>query len=82
MANPDLQPAKKAALVMELVKARRTVRSAKFAGNQIEEAAAHGAVDVIKRELDERGPVWWTDATPDLDRHPVKNTPMRNGIPA
>jgi hypothetical protein len=39
------------------VKARRAVRSAKFAGNQIEEAAAHGAVDVIKRELDERGPV-------------------------
>jgi hypothetical protein len=37
MANPDLQPAKKAVLVMELVKARRTVRSAKFAGNQIEE---------------------------------------------
>ena len=82
MANPDLQPAKKAALVTELAKARSAVRSAKLAGNQIEEAAAHGAVDVIKGELDERGPVWWTDATPDLDRHPVKNTPTRNGIPA
>lgn len=39
------------------------------------EAAAHRAVDFIKRELGERGPVWWTDGTPDLNRHVVKNTP-------
>jgi hypothetical protein len=75
MANPDLQPARKAALVGELVKARSAVRSAKLAGSQIEEAAAHRAVDVIKRELGERGPVWWTDGTPDLNRHAVKDTP-------
>ena len=59
----------------ELVKARSAVRSAKLAGSQIEEAAAHRAVDVIKRELGERGPVWWTDGTPDLNRHAVKDTP-------
>jgi hypothetical protein len=75
MANPDLQPAKKAALVRELMKARAAVRAAKLAGNQIEEAAAHRAVDVIKRELGERGPVWWTDGTPDFNRHAMKNTP-------
>ena len=75
MANPDLQPAKKAALMTELAKARSAVRSAKLAGNQIEEAAAHRAVDVIKRELGERGPVWWTDRTPDVNRHAVKETP-------
>ena len=57
------------------MKARSSVRAAKLAGNQIEEAAAHRAVDVIKRELGERGPVWWTDGTPDFNRHAVKETP-------
>jgi hypothetical protein len=61
--------------VNELMKARSAVRSAKLAGNQVEEAAAHRAVDVIKQALGERGPVWWTDETPDLNRHLVKNTP-------
>jgi hypothetical protein len=75
MANPNLPAAKKAALVSELMKARSAVRSAKLAGDQAAEAAAHRAVDVVKRELGERGPVWWTDGTPDLHRHPVKNTP-------
>jgi hypothetical protein len=75
MANPDLASAKKAALVNELMKARNAVRSAKLAGNQVEEAAAHRAVDVVKQALGERGPVWWTDGTPDLNRHLVKNTP-------
>jgi len=75
MANPNLAPAKKAALVNDLMKARSAVRSAKLAGNQIEEAAAHRAADVVKRALGERGPVWWTDGTPDLNRQLVKNTP-------
>jgi hypothetical protein len=39
------------------------------------EAAAHHAVDVAKRKLGERGPVWWTDGSPDLNKHMVKNTP-------
>ncbi len=75
MANPNLAPAKKAALVNELMTARSAVRSAKLAGNQIEEAAAHRAVDVVKQALGERGPVWWTAGTPDLNRHLVKNSP-------
>jgi hypothetical protein len=75
MPNPNLSPAKKSVLVSELMKARGAVRSAKLAGNQLEEAAAHRAVDVVKRELGERGPVWWSDGTPDLNRQPVKNTP-------
>jgi hypothetical protein len=74
MANPNLAPAKKAALVNELMRARGAVQSAKLAGRQIEEAAAHRAVDVVKRALGERGPVWWSDGTPDLNRQPVKNT--------
>jgi hypothetical protein len=78
MPNPNLPAAKRSALVGELMKARSAVRSAKLAGNQVEEAAAHRAVDVVKRELGERGSVWWTDGTPDLNRHAVKNTGYAN----
>jgi hypothetical protein len=75
MPNPNLSPAKYNALMSELMQARSAVRSAKLGGNQLEEAAAHRAVDVVKRELGERGPVWWSDGTPDLNRQAVKNTP-------
>jgi hypothetical protein len=75
MPNPNLSPAKKSVLESELMEARGAVRSAKLAGSQLEEAAAHRAVDVVKRELGERGPVWWSDGKPDLNRQPVKNTP-------
>ncbi len=75
MANPHLSAAKRSALVSELMKGRGAVRSAKLAGNQADEAAAHHAVDLVKRELGERGPVWWADGAPDLNRHAVKNTP-------
>ena len=75
MANPNLAPAKSSALVGELMKARSAVRSAELAGDPIEAAAAHRAVDLVKRELGERGPVWWTDGAPDLNRHAVTNSP-------
>ena len=75
MANPHLPAAKRSTLVGDLMKARAAVRSAKLAGNQAEEAAAHRAVDHVKRELGERGPVWRMDGAPDLNRHAVKNTP-------
>jgi hypothetical protein len=32
-------------------------------------------VDKAKRELGERGPVWWTDGAPDWNRHMAVNTP-------
>jgi hypothetical protein len=75
LANPNLSAAERAALVGELMTARSAVRSAKIAGDETAEAAAHHAVDVAKRKLGERGPVWWTDGSPDLNRHMVKNTP-------
>jgi hypothetical protein len=74
MANPDLPSAKRAALVSELMKARSAVRSARLADDPLEEAAAHRAVDIVKNELGERGPVWWSDGAPDLNRHAVKNS--------
>ena len=38
-------------------------------------AAARGAVDAAKVGLGERGPVWWNDGAPDLNRRMAKNTP-------
>ena len=36
--------------------------------------AARAAVDEAKTALGERGPVWWSDGTPDLTRHLARNT--------
>ena len=55
--------------------ARRAVRDAKQDADLKAEAAAHRAVDEMKRALGERGPVWWDDGAPDLNRHMAKTTP-------
>lgn len=44
-------------------------------GDAQAEREAHGSVDIAKRNLGERGPVWWTDGTPDYNRHLARNTP-------
>ena len=36
---------------------------------------ARAEVDAAKVALGERGPVWWTDGAPDLNRHMARNTP-------
>jgi hypothetical protein len=74
LANPALPAEEKARLVSELMQARRAVRTAKLASDKDAEAKAHAAVDVAKKALGERGPVWWTDGAADLNRHMVKNT--------
>lgn len=75
MANPGLDEKEQAELVKRLMAARRAVRDAKKAADREAEAKAHGAVDKIKHALGERGPVWWDDGSPDLNRHMAKNTP-------
>lgn len=35
---------------------------------------ARAAVDRAKRALGERGPVWWSDGAPDLNRYMAVNT--------
>jgi hypothetical protein len=75
LADPDLSAAERTALVSDLMTARSAVRSAKLAGDHAAETVAHDPVDVAKQKLGERGPVWWTDGSPDLNRHIVKNTP-------
>jgi hypothetical protein len=75
MANPALDDAKHEELVSRLMSARRAVRDAKQSADLKAEAAAHKAADNVKRALGERGPVWWEDGSPDLNRHMAKNTP-------
>jgi hypothetical protein len=77
MANeqPGHRSEAKAALVHDLLAARRAVKNAKASCDQGAEAEAPRAVDRVKQALGERGPVWWKDGAPDLNRQMVKNTP-------
>ena len=74
MANPGLDEAERADLVGRLMEARRAVRDARKAADPDAEATAHRAVDEVKQALGERGPVWWDDGLPDLNRLMAKNT--------
>ena len=73
-SNPSLPEDQRAALVDELMAARRAVGTALRAGDKDRLAAARGDVDRAKVGLGERGPVWWNDGSPDLNRRMVKNT--------
>jgi len=75
MANPALDEVERIDLVHRLMAARRAVRGATRSAELKAEAAAHKAVDDVKRALGERGPVWWEDGAPDLNWHMAKNTP-------
>lgn len=74
-SNPHLAPDVRQRLVDRLMDARRRVGAAKRAGDAAAERSARAAVDDAKRALGERGPVWWTDGAPDLNRRLVANTP-------
>ncbi|TZG28116.1 hypothetical protein FYJ91_08665 [Sphingomonas montanisoli] len=73
-ANPHLSEAERTRMVGELMTARRAVGVARRAGDGDAESAAHVAVDAAKRALGERGPVWWDDGAPDLNRHMARTT--------
>jgi hypothetical protein len=73
--NPDLPIEKREALRTELMTARRAVKAAEASGKPEELALARIAVDKAKIALGERGPVWWTDGAPDLNRHKVSGSP-------
>ena len=55
--------------------ARRAVRDALAADDPEALQAARAWVQAAKVALGERGPVWWTDGAPDLNRKMVRNTP-------
>lgn len=74
-SNPNLAPADRQLLVNRLMKARRNVGTAKKTSDADAERHARAEVDEVKRALGERGPVWWTDDAPDLNRRLVGDTP-------
>ena len=73
--NPHLPAAVQERLVKVLMDARRAVKAALKAKDKAAEKEARAAAHQAKVELGERGPVWWDDGAPDLNRHLVKNTP-------
>ena len=75
MSNPSLPPCTREALVKALMDARRAIGMAMKTGDVSSERASRNTVDRVKRELGERGPVWWKDGAPDYNRHMARNTP-------
>jgi len=74
-ANPNLSAERRDSLIHDSMNAQRAVKNALRSGDVAELAAARKAVDIAKIGLGERGPVWWTDGAPDLNRHKVKDSP-------
>ncbi|MCJ2015420.1 hypothetical protein [Methylobacterium sp. J-076] len=74
-ADPSLPEERRQALVADLMNARRAVGQAKRSGDADAMKAARAGVDAAKTALGERGPVWWTDGAPDLNRHMAHTTP-------
>lgn len=71
--NPDLSKEHRHQLVAALMDARRAVKEAKRGRGDL--IAARYRVNSAKTALGERGPVWWSDGSPDFNRHLVKDTP-------
>ena len=82
MSNPALQAGERDALVKQLMDARRAVSITRRQGDRTGEDQAHAAVDAAKRALGERGPVWWVDGEPDLNRHMARNSPYKDWFEA
>ena len=74
-ANPELPEADRIEFVASLMRARREVGQALRSKDANALKLAQQAVDAAKRSLGERGPVWWSDGTPDCNRRMARNTP-------
>jgi hypothetical protein len=74
-SNPGLAERDRQALVDRLMAARRAVGAALRASDPKALASARAEVDAAKIGLGERGPVWWPDGAPDLNRHLARTTP-------
>lgn len=73
-SDPSLNETTRQRYVDELMSARREVKAAKATGSSQLLKAARTRVQAAKVALGERGPVWWNDGSPDLNRHQVSNT--------
>lgn len=73
-SNPALDPETRTLLTQELMDARRAKGVAIRARDNAAREAARLRVDAAKVALGERGPPWWTDGAPDVDRKMARNT--------
>ena len=73
-SNPGLTPELRHQFVADLMRARSAVKAALACGDCAGLAQAREAVQAAKVHLGERGPVWWTDGAPDLNRHMARTT--------
>ena len=73
--NPSLPDPERTRLTATLMDARRAVGAALRRGDAGALAEARAAVNEAKIALGERGPVWWTDGAPDLNRRMARTTP-------
>ncbi|NJL87374.1 MAG: hypothetical protein HC886_17570 [Leptolyngbyaceae cyanobacterium SM1_1_3] len=73
--NPHLDEDERKHWVQQLMAARRSVKTAKQAGDNEALQQARSQVQAAKVALGERGPVWWQDGAPDQNQKQVKNTP-------
>jgi len=70
--NPNLSDKDAKKYKSDLGVARAAVKNTKK--DTPERKAAREAVNKAKVSLGERGPVWWTDGAPDVNRKAPKNT--------
>jgi len=80
-SNPALPDAERQRLVALLMDARRAVAAARRSDDADALRVARVGVDVAKVALGERGPVWWQDGAPDLNRRMWHNTPYAAALP-
>lgn len=73
-ANPALTVTQRDCASRALMSARRAVRDAHKNGDQAAEKRARKDVHSAKVALGERGEVWWTDGSPDVNRRMIQNT--------
>ncbi len=76
-SDPALPEARRALLVSDLMAARRAVGLALRQNDAPGLAAARANVEAAKVGLGERGPAWWNDGAPDLNRRMARNTPYK-----
>jgi hypothetical protein len=72
-SNPRLTTDQRALLVARLRDAEQRIRAVTDDYLAVREARAAAAQVLV--ELGERGPVWWSDGTPDLHGQPVDRSP-------
>ena len=73
-SNPALKEGRRVELVSDLMRGRSAVRLARRDQDREAMIRARTIVNDAKVALGERGPVWWSDGAPDLNRHMARTT--------